>query len=256
MLVLGQDELEAFTSKTPMELMSIFEKISGSEKFKKPYDEIANELKQLNKAIVEKGDRINFLRKTTQKTKALICNGEDLNKLYKQKDDLKVLIFELTFLKFNRIVLQKKMQIRDLDADVEQLSKQINQVTIEIAEINTIDKKLKKNDEMRQLKNEKNEYEKQIEIESKTVRNLETRLVEVERSIKSTNEKIENQIELKKSKKDEKNALETTIEELVGKMKNLEKFKSSAYDISKFNLKDFENFTNQLNVFELELFNL
>lgn len=254
--ILHQEELQIFTSKTPNELMLLFEKISGSYAFKEAYQGCQKELDKLNFEIVEKNDQLKNLKRDKKNSKALVTSNRNVMKIFDELDELEKDLLELQLLHFHLRFNTEKEKADELHATAQSIVDQIDRLSAEIirakAEIKT-----------RNIEKEKRELNQQIKQTEQTVAMLEEQIRESEQNLTSAEkqksilfQELQSIREMEGTLDRQRKRLEETIKDYEAEIDAIRSSKNSLKNKSILQEKKFIDFIKKYNTENSQLQNL
>ena len=251
-LVISQEELQVFTSKTPRELTGFLEKISGSEVYRKPYDQLEKNIRNLGNEIVEKNEKLRALKRDKKYSKSLIQSSETVREYYDQLDETEKDVFDLTLLDFHKELQEGSAMLDQLKVHIQKSKNEIDQISSQIIEQNLIKKKAKTNLNYREKKMSRDKIEKELLNEVNLVKILDFRNGQADKSLDDFSCQMDVQEQLLEKRKKEKAEVEKSVLEIEKQIARIKELKNSKYSKMTIGNKNFESFILDLTRQEIE----
>ena len=163
-LVLHQEDLSVFTNKSPIELMNLFEKISGSYIYKNPYLNLQNNIQKVSIELLDKNEQLKSLNRDKKHVTSLLHGNENATKLFQDLDLVSQEILELSLLRFHLNLRDITINIHDIGDKSSALINKVNNLTSELGRLESNKRELNKglNASERHLKIKELEKQKNI----------------------------------------------------------------------------------------------
>lgn len=233
--IMGQDELQIFTSRSSKDLMALFEQISGSVEYKREYEDLQKELVRINGDIVEKSEAMRNMKKDKKNCKMLVSSNERVQQLTQQLKETDEEVFKLKELSYQKRIEDQKRSLEQVKGEIDEMEAKIKSLRI-IVENEKQDAESRKETASSQLRDlysdlsdaqkrkreintELSRLDKQVEsdnsklsqIQDTLIKNTERRKL-IQQEIKGLNEKMNN---LKQSSQSSKNKTLTKTETVI-----------------------------------------
>lgn len=252
-LIMGQDDLQTFTSKSPCELTALFEKISGSEEYKKPYDKLEKELQKLNTEIIEKNEKLRHLKRDKKYSKLMVQSGESVNEFYRQMDEIEKEIFDLTLLDYHMSIQSDQINIERIRTQIHETKQTIDKVSSQIIENNLQYKHTKTAKTLFDQKIKYQNIESEIAFDNKNIKNVEMKIFEVQKSIDDLSKLVFNQKNLLEKRKKDIQECDDSIHNAEKEIKKINDLKTTKFAKIGSGNKNYDAFVFDLNKMENEL---
>lgn len=250
--VMSQEELTTFTSKTPKELMRLFEKVAGSDRYRGPYETLQKEIDGLHKDVLERNEQLRTAKREKKFALSLIEGSELATDLFAKLERAEKDVLNFTLLDFHKELEQVRTQIVAAQDDLALKNKQFEEKSNQIMQHNTDlgSKNALKNLEERRSK--KIELLREKEAARKRVKAIEKRLAEL------GSEKLESESAIGKARGQLENFqtkvadLEAQLQGVKSEKERLGELKGSKFAKMGASLRNLDELTRGLGTHELE----